>query len=334
MANELSHPTTMERLMNEIEPLAQRFNATTGITAVDVAVEALLNHPAEAEQMHRYAALNKRRSFVYFQSKTESPPKFTHDLDACVGKFKRKVNRYFHEKRWGSETRIYRVDRADELQLTIGHGMPRQFLEAIVGNRFDYVDYRPVRDDLLCFNKLTGETKINAMTEAQRRMYRCTFGETFFDDVEMFPEGDIWTVEPLIQHGDRALSVVNVPELLSAELVKVKLDLDTEEPEVITSERKHLITALQQRMKLFCDDDGIARIIEAKIELHFADSRKRRMVTIKPPNIAQFNRDNDAAIVEAFLADRGFAGGSGHGPTMWPGPVLGGGPVGSPVTNV
>lgn len=333
IANELSHAPTMERLLDEIESLSGRFRGDMDVTACDVAIEALLHHPEHAERLHRFSSLNRRRSFVYFQARSESPPRLPDDLGECCRRLEKKVNEYFHEKRWGLGTRIISQNQPHFLQLTIGHGLPRQLSEALVEGRFDFIDYRPVRDDLIYFNKLTGELKINAMTEPQRRMYRHTFGECFFDDADMFPEGEIWTAHPLIEHGRRSLTTADIHRLRSAELLSVKLDLDGEIPEIITDQRDELIDVLEERMNLFASENVIARIIEAKIALLIDDSRKVRMVTIKPPNVAQFNRDCDADVIEAFLFSRGFASGRAK-PLATPGSVLGVGQIGPAVSNV
>lgn len=161
------------------------------------------------------------------------------------------------------------------------------------------------------FNRLTGELKINAATPIQKEMYRCAFGQAFFSNENMFPPGDIWTAEPLRIDGQQALSVVGIPNLLSATLTGVTLFIPGTRPELVTTKRADLIDVLEERIAYFQDLDIEVRIAEARIELRFEDGRRTRAVAIKPPNIAVYTRDGDADVIELFLRERGFTSGKG-----------------------
>jgi hypothetical protein len=169
--------------------------------------------------------------------------------------------------------------------------------------------FQPLHEDLLQFNRFTGELKINAATAVQKEMYRSAFGRFIFGDENLFPPGDIWTAEPLRENSEAALSVVNVPELLSATLTSVTLFIAGAKPELVTTKRADLIEILDERIAYYENLDIDVRIAEAKIELRFIDGRRTRSVTIKPPNIAVYTRDGDADVIELFLNDRGFTNG-------------------------
>jgi hypothetical protein len=105
------------------------------------------------------------------------------------------------------------------------------------------------------------------------------------------------------------LSVVNIPELLSATLTSVTLFIAGAKPELVTTRRADLIEILDERIAYYESLDIDVRIAEARIELRFIDGRRTRSVTIKPPNIAVYTRDGDSDVIELFLHERGFTNG-------------------------
>jgi hypothetical protein len=195
------------------------------------------------------------------------------------------------------------------LDLTVSHGRPWQLQDVLVDGVRDILSFQPLHEDLLQFNRLTGELKINAATAIQKELYRSEFGRYYFGDENLFPPGDIWTAEPLRRNGEAALSVVNVPELLSATLTSVTLFIAGAKPELVTTKRADLIEILDERIAYYEDLDIDVRIAEARIELRFIDGRRTRSVAIKPPNIAVYTRDGDADVIELFLNNRGYSNG-------------------------
>ena len=53
-----------------------------------------------------------------------------------------------------------------------------------------------------------------------------------------------------------------------------------------------------------------AHILRAGFQLKFQDCRRPRSVVIRPSNVAQYTRDTDGALVEMWLAKRGFIRGT------------------------
>lgn len=49
-----------------------------------------------------------------------------------------------------------------------------------------------------------------------------------------------------------------------------------------------------------------ARLVRAVFQVKFTDSRRPRSVTIRPSNVAQYTRDDDAELIEQWLRRRGF----------------------------
>lgn len=309
MVNELARESMMEALLDQIDELADAFHHDERIMPADVAVEAILRHREHVEVIHRLQALNARRTYSYFQSASDVVPSLQEPLELSRVSFENAVGSYFESKRCGRGTIAAMHLCEDSLDLTVSHGRPWQLQDVLVDGVRDILSFQPLQDDLLHFNRVTGELKINATTTIQKEMYRASFGRFFFGDENMFPPGDIWTTEPLRVNSEAALSVVNIPELLSATLTSVTLFVAGAKPELVTTRRADLIEILDERIGYYESLDIDVRIAEARIELRFIDGRRTRSVTIKPPNIAVYTRDGDADVIELFLHERGFTNG-------------------------
>lgn len=322
MVNELAREAMMETLLDQIEELAEAFDNDERIMPADVAVEAILRHRELAESIHRLQSLSARRTYSYFQADSDEAPRLKELLERRRISFEQCVGAYYESKKCGRGTQAVLHLSDDQLELTVSHGRPWQLQDILVDGNRDILNFQPLHEDMLQFHRLTGELKINAATAIQKEMYRSAFGRCFFDDEKLFPPGDIWTAEPLRRNGEAALSVVNVPQLLSATLTSVTLFIAGAKPELVTSKRADLIEVLEERIAYYEERDIDVRIAEARIELRFVDGKRSRSVAIKPPNIAGYTRDGDADVIEAFLKDRGFANGKGITPFGMSGAVL------------
>ncbi|TWU38663.1 hypothetical protein Q31b_37410 [Novipirellula aureliae] len=332
--NDLCTEYCMEKLLDRIEGLAAEFHDEENSTIADVAVEAYLRHHDDAEEILRWERVQTRKSFQYFQAKTSEPPELLLPLEPRRLAFQRLVSQYHIEKRCGPFVDVTMEETDTMLRLLVSHGSPLKAIKLVENGQPVDRHSRPRGEAMLELNKLAGELKINAATLTRRQMYRAAFGECFFDDEEMFPDGDIWTADPLVIDGRDALSVADIDELLDASLVSVKIALSGGIPEYIRTDREALIDVLEERIAAFSMYDEEVRIVEARISLRFADSRRIRSCTIKPPNFAAFGRDGDADVIEDFLRKRGFSNGHQIKPFALPGAGLESGSLSSSIGNV
>jgi hypothetical protein len=332
--NDLCTERGMEKLLDRIDGLAEKFKNDENATIADVAVEAFLYHRDEAEEILRWERVQSRKSFQYFQARTDQPPKLLLPLESRRLAFEKEVLQFHIEKRCGRFVDVTLEENEAMLRLLVTHGSPLKAIKLVEDGRPVDRHSRQRGEAMLEFNKLAGELKINAATSTRRQMYRAAFGECFFDDEEMFPDGEIWTAEPLRNNAHHALSVAGIPQLIHASLVSIKIASDDAIPDYAKTERDALADVLEDRLAYYDDFYNEVRIIEARIALTFRDSRRVRMCTIKPPNFATFGRDGDADVIETFLRKRGFMNVGGIKPFVLPGPDLGRNPIGSPRRNV
>lgn len=332
--NDLCTENCMEKLLDRIEGLAEKFEDEETSTIADVALEAFLHHRDEAEDILRWERVQSRKSFQYFQAKADKVPELQLPLEPRRLAFQRHVSAYCIEKRCGPFTDVTIEETEALLRLLVSHGSPLKAIKLVENGQPVDRHSRQRGEAMLELNKLAGELKINAATATRRQMYRAAFGECFFDDEDMFPDGEIWTAEPLLKHGAASLSTVDIPQLHHASLVSVKIAVNDGVPEYVTTERQALIDVLQERLALYATFPSDIRIIEARIALTFTDSNRVRMCTIKPPNVATFGRDGDADVIETFLRYRGFVRGIAPKPYPVAGSILDTGTVSPTDGNV
>lgn len=130
-------------------------------------------------------------------------------------------------------------------------------------------------------------------------------GRHLFGDALRFPAGaPTFTLGPLRTDGEAALVCTDVEGMEAVVLRELHLYWGGPEQEVETRRASDLFAAFGRRGRLI---PAGARLMKAKFEVRFSDSRITRMVTITSANVTTFTRDADAAVVEEWMTRRGFA---------------------------
>jgi hypothetical protein len=303
----LANRVTVSLLFDQIEGLLQTFHGQGKPFPGDVAIEAYMLDPDAAEKILSIRSGTLRRSYVSYQAATEQMPTLPDDLEARLNQLTNYLDLWFDDRGCGPGANVKYVEDSSHLFLTIEHGTPMKRQRTLNNGRRDCLIFRPALDDFAVIDKLIWELRINAETSSQRDIYRRQIGKIIFGDENLFPDGERYTLNPLLAYGRKCLSVSAIPGLSSVECCGVKMLLPGHEPEEISSRRRNAIDVLDDRiMMLKAAGFTEIRLTEAKFRMLFSDSRRARMVTIKPPNVAVFSRDGDAAIVEQFLTANGF----------------------------
>jgi len=307
VVNGLTGRGTIDLLFDQVDGLMDAFQNDEEPFPGDVAIEAFLLDRDRAELMLSHHSAQARRAFTSFQSQRPSPPKVVSDLATGTRTLSNDLDHWFYQRRCGRGASAHCSQNEGSLFVFVSHGTPMRRLDVLDAGMRDSLICRPIKDDIAVFDKLVGELRINAETIPQREIYRRLIGKHLFGDEEMFPPGEKYTLDPLLDYGEAALSVAMVEELTGAACHSVKMLLPGHKPEELTSRRQDVLEVLEERIDWLRRQgyDDI-RLTEAKFSLSFAESRRSRVVTIKPPNVAIYSRDGDSEVVERFLRDRGF----------------------------
>jgi hypothetical protein len=105
------------------------------------------------------------------------------------------------------------------------------------------VHFRPDEHDLVVYNPVRDEVRIHANADWQREAYRTEFGKFLRADYQYFSLRKNFTLEPLRDDVERALSTENFPDIPKVTLVEVGICYDGEFAEAMDESRATKVRA-------------------------------------------------------------------------------------------
>ena len=307
VVNGVSNRIGVDLLFDQIFGLPAKFADEDDPFAGDVAIEAFLLDKHTVQWMLSHRSNVQRRSFTAFQAASLELPKLPADMTHATRCLERCIDDWYDSRCCGRGSTVLSHQDDAAAYFTISHGSTMHRQRILADGRHDHLVFRPLLDDIAIFDKLIGELRINAETQSQHELYRRMIGLHIFGDEALFPKGDLYTLAPLLEFREEPLSVASIDELTAAECHAVKILLPGHKSEELTARRQDVLEVLKDRIDML-RRVGFAelRLTEAKFGLTFRESRRSRMVTIKPPNVAIYSRDGDGEVIERFLRFHGF----------------------------
>jgi hypothetical protein len=269
----------------------------------DIAIQVWLENSDILERKHAEQFLFKPKSFEYYQTDRDDPPLFTSLPTATRQRLERDLDDWSEEKRRGSGTRVFAYPDEHEVRFLVRHGEPFKREESLTGADVSSVCYRPLKYDVVVYDRQLGELRINARLVGEKKLYRQQFGRHLFGDENCFPGTAKYTLEPLREYGADSVACGDIEGIESIVLTEVHFFWGGAQGEIEIRKAADVFAALESRRRQMPER---ARIIKAAFKVKFADSNTPRSVKIRPSNIAEYTRDSDAAILERWLSLRGF----------------------------
>ncbi|MEW6252204.1 MAG: hypothetical protein AB1716_16315 [Planctomycetota bacterium] len=299
--HEMATPEGMACLLEAAEEAGIEIVGTPAPTPGDVAVQVWLKDRDLLERKHAEQFLQSPRTFESFHTAVTPVPKY-RDPAAAAAQMKKDLDDFFEKKKRGRNTKVFPYVRADGVWFLVRHGDPFK-REGAIDEKGESVGvyYWPEKFDVLCLDAAEGELRINARNKGEKKAYRTIVGRHLYGDDGFFGGEDKYTLEPLREKGEDALTPVEGME----QVVLVEVDFyrggSFHEREIRKAD--DVFGAYRARNKQF---PAKAPITKACFRVTFSDSDTPRTVTIKPPNVAQYTRDADSVVVEQWLKARGF----------------------------
>lgn len=273
-------------------------------TAAEVAMLLSLADPAAAQRLHYERIPLRARAFEYFGAAEHSDAAFEPPAETQIQAIERSLNIWFEKRRMGCGCRIFTFTRDHEVWFLIRHGDHYRHEAAVADDgSAASVLFRPEKFDVLVYDSLTGEIRINAKTPTLRDRYRTTFSLALFGCENYFPETNKYTLDPIRRDGPASIQCSDVPGLIWVRLVKLEYELPELEKEVRTHKAGDVFNAIECRQFVLPPH---ARLLQATFQVRFRDNPTPRSVTIKPTNVALYTRDDDSQVIEEWLMRRGF----------------------------
>ncbi len=273
-------------------------------TAAEAAMLLYIVDPAAAKAVHYERLPLRARAFEYFSAEGGGGEAFEPPGDAQIKAIERSLDVWFQKRRMGTGCRIFTYTRNHETWFLIRHGdcYRRESTVADDGSAASVL-FRPEKFDVLVFDGLTNEIRINARTPTLRDRYRTTFSLELFGRENYFPETNKYTLDPIRRDAASSVECVDVPGLNWVRLVKLEYALEDLEREVRSHKAEDLFNAMASREFQI---PPLARLLQATFKVRFRDNPTPRSVTIKPTNVALYTRDDDSQLIEEWLMRRGF----------------------------
>ncbi len=300
--NEMATADGMDQLLDEAVTRELKIDYHSDSTPEDIAIQIWLSDREIVEKKHAEQFLHRPKSFEYFQSLDEPKP---------LGRISRKklealeteLDDYFEKKKRGRNTRVFSYPKGDEACFLVRHGEPFKREGGIKDGQSTSVFYRPETFDVVIYNRSIGEIRMNASSVGIKRLYRRAFGKHLFGDENHFPGTAKYTLEPLKSDGEAALVCSDVEGMEWAVLKELHFYWGGQFREIEIRKADNVMAMLASNNRRIARN---ARLVRAKFQVKFENSRNPRMLTIRPNNIANFYRDGDSAVAEIWLAKRGF----------------------------
>lgn len=300
MANAASVDLLLDRVSGEelgLEPGGKH-------TEADILTAAWLNQREQLLQTHARTRFKRARSFDYFQSIQSKPPKFVMPSASTLRQLEQDIDSWYVERFRGQGTKVELFDNGSEVEISILHGSLFRRQPTVNGGVFGLQSFWPVQSDAAVYNRAFGELKINAKSAKEKALYCRLLGMHLFGDEDCFPTGIKYSLEPLREFGFAALSPGDIEGVRDVRLVELCLGDPDDRYGVITIRKGHdLFDWAQARNK---DIQMKRRLISATFKMQLLNRKSELAITVRPPNVAIYNRGVVASVIEAWLTQRGF----------------------------
>lgn len=297
--DDLADETGHDRILDEAKRQGICVNGD-GLNPAEFAIVVQCGHPSLIQLCHDKTYYQKIRNYQEYQGKgnrkvsLESARKKSKQLEEELAP-------WFEAKNRSRACDVHPYEEDGEIRFVITHGRPLRTEGSIDKQlRRSRVAYRPQKHDSVIYDNRLFVLRINAQTIGEKDFYRETFGKIFFDDAGYFPDGDIYTLEPL-RRGAKSIRLASGVE--SARLVEVWIEIDNDQRFVQVSKAYDLGESIARHGS---PNLAAGRLVRAAFLMKYSNGGRLRKLEIRPTNIAIYDRDRDGEPAAAFLHANGY----------------------------
>jgi hypothetical protein len=303
--NDLCSPEGFDALQEAINGSILESRIPSEVTAADLAVMLWCIDRQIIERVHAETVIMKTSSFEYFKSAIAPVPIANVPSSQMLASLETELNEFFKSIRRGATAKISVIDKGDSVWFLVRHGEPLKRETAIKDGQSVPLFYRPEKTDIVVFNKVIAELRIRIASRSKKLLeyYREKFGEVLFGRNDFFNNRSKFTLEPLRIDREESLICSDIPELKDVRLTCIQLFRGGSQRETEIRRAEDLFRAAQENGIDFLKSGQIRK---ASFRLTFAHCKSPRTISVSNGNRAQFKRDEDAEVIEKWLARRGF----------------------------
>ncbi len=306
--NEVSTPEGFDSIQDEIAGTDIDVEIGENAAPADLAIQVWMADREIIEKVHAEQFFMNVRSFEYFKTKKNPLPDFVLPSEETLAALEADLDEWFSKKRRGKYSKVFVYPKEGHTWFLVRHGKPYAREAVIEAGESTSQYFRPEKFDVLAYNPVIGEIRMNAETKGEKELYRKKFGFHLFGNEEFFNERSRFDLEPLRQIGEDALLCDDVDGIEYVRLKEVQVFWGGAHKDVEIRRSEDIFASLRDRGASL---PGGGKIIKASFQIKFEGSKTPRSVILSSGNRAQFKRDGDAEIIERWLGLRGFIVGAG-----------------------
>lgn len=294
----------MDKLLAAIRSRGLVVDDDPGTTPIDLAIDVWCVAPDLVRGHHAESYAMRQKNFEYFGPRHPGRIPFPPVTEAQQGALEQVFDDWFERRRRGRGCRVFIIRHKPFSWILIRHGQPmRREMSHKDDGGGDIAFYRPQRHDVLIYDERSGDLGVHASTKGDRNLYLATLGGQLFGDEAYFPPTERFTLDPIVADGAASLQVEDVDGIEKVRLIEYRRYWGGVHRETETRKAEDIFAALATR--------GMAtltggRLSSATFKITFNNAAKERSVTIRPPGIARYERNDDSELIDLWLRKRGF----------------------------
>jgi hypothetical protein len=287
LVNDMADGNGMDAIQDAFREHEPPLEAGEHPDPADVAVRAWLLDRALLEEVHVQHQLTRPRSFEYFAAEADPPPEFEAPGAETLRALEARLDHWYAERKRGRGCRVRAFPREGECWFLVRHGQPCKREGVMDGDGTGSVFYRPQKHDVLVYNEERGEMRINCCGKRELQEFLKAFGAHVFGNENFFPGTRKYRLAPLLTGRD-CLACGDVAGLESVTLREVEFFFGGKPWQRVTRKSADIFDLLEREAFRWPAVECISR------------------ASFIGANKAQYGRDEDSVIIEAWLKVRKF----------------------------
>ena len=296
LVDELGDEEGYQRILEEAERTQVNLPVLPdNISPGDFAILVLLEHPDLVRRCREKTVTRRVKRFYEFGSADQRRFKLS-DIESSVELIRSDLGPWFKARRRTETCEVFVYQEGDEVRALITHGG----LFRADGNITERLElsrlpWRPQKHDSVTYDTQTGVLKIYATYEQERLIYRESIGRALAGDAAFFVASPTYSFERLRSLGG-ALTLVE--GLDQARLTEVAVETGGGNCRLAEFKGDDLMEVVAGRDATAFPPGEIVRV---RFALQFQSGGGARLLELRLPNIAEYDREREGDVTEAFI---------------------------------